>query len=293
MQSIKINEKKKLVLFLSILSGRFPLAFKNKKNYITFMKDNNSIDIPDLNQALSLTEQYEEYKYLRVWGLFILIDAIVVHLLNLSITLSFNLIYLHFFFEIGLRIIQYIVLLILLVKIGRTEKITRLKLGKIHVAPHWAFFFGLLVIQLLSSIFNLIEIRVLFLFIPPVDPSYFVLFNALNQCITMTLYYIFMKKMILKHNFKEIKNAIFFFLGWIGIFIIMVFIVQIDEYFGWDEIIFRITPVDGGASYYTYLFMSIVNASFLLIFLICEATIGIIAFKKSKELLGGENSEIS
>ena len=257
------------------------------------MKDNNFADIPDLDQALNLTEQYEEYKYLRVWGIFILIDAIVVLLINLSFIISFNLLYLHFFFNIGLRIIQYFVLLILLIKIGRTKKRTRLKLGKIHVAPHWAFFGSLLGIQALSTIFNLIGIRVPFLLIQPLDPSYFVLFNALNQCITMTLYYIFMKKMKLKHNFKEIKNAIFFFLGWIGIFIILVLILQIDEYFGWDEIIFGINPVDGGASYYTYLFISIVNDSFLLLFLICEATIGIIAFKKSKELLGGENSEIS
>ena len=255
------------------------------------MNDNNFAEIPDLNRALSFTEQYEEYKYLRVWGIFILIDAIVVLLINLFFIIPLNLLYLHYFFNIGLRIIQYFVLLILLVKIGRTKKRTRLKLGKIHVAPHWAFFCSLLGIQALSTIFNLIEIRVLFLLIQPLDPSYFVLFNALNQCIAMTLYYIFMKKMILKHNFKEIKNAIFFFLGWIGIFIIMVFIVQIDEYFGWDEIIFRITPVDGGASYYTYLFMSIVNYSFLLLFLIWEVIIGIIAFKKSKELLGGEIGE--
>lgn len=257
------------------------------------MKDNNFTEIPDLNQALSFTEQYEEYKYLRVWGVFILIDAIVILLLNLFFIIPLNLLNLHFFFHFGLRIIQYLILIILLVKIGRTKKRTRLKLGKIHVAPHWAFFCSLLGIQALSAIFNLIEIKVLYLLIQPSDPSYFVLANALNQCITMMLYYIFMKKMILKHNFKEIKNAIFFFLGWIGIFIIMVFILQIDEYFGWDEIIVRITPVDGGGSYYIHLFMSIVNDSFLLIFLIWEVIIGIIAFKKSKKLLDGENNEIA
>lgn len=255
------------------------------------MKNNNFADIPDLNQALSLTEQYEEYKYLRVWGVFILIDAIVLFLSNLFFIFPSNLLNLYFFFNFGLRIIQYFIILILLVKIGRTKKRTRLKLGKIHVAPHWSFFCSLLGIKAFSTIFNLIENRVIILSIQNYDPSYFGLSNALNHCITMTLYFILMKKMILKHNFKEIKNAIFFFLGWIGIFIIMVFILQIDEYFGWDKIKVRITLVDGGASYYMYLFMSIVNYSFLLIFLIWEVILGIIALKMSKKLLGVEISE--
>ena len=107
----------------------------------------------------------------------------------------------------------------------------------------------------------------------------------------MMLYYIFMKKMILKHDFKEIKNALFFFLGCIGIIIISVFILHIDEYFGWNEIFVSITMGDSGSSSDIPIFISIVYYLLTLIFLICEVILGIIAFKKSKVLIEGENSE--
>lgn len=305
MQYIKINEKKKLVLFLSILSGRFPLAFKNKKNYITLMKDNNSVDIPDLNQALSLTEQYEEYKYLRVWGLFILIDAIVLFMsitaFNTMITQRYDLLGFKLLLEIGLTLLQFFILLILVIKIGRTNKKTRLKLGKIAVATHWVFLSGLIGVKFFSAMIewtlnfapaNNVQSSLLYHIIT----EYYLIFPILIQCFTLTLYYIFMKKMISKHNFKEIRNAIFFILGWIVFIIITLYILHIDEYFGWNEITISVYDLGSGISVSSYevpLFGMIVSYILYLIFVICEALLGIIAYTKSDKLLSGEISEIA
>jgi hypothetical protein len=263
------------------------------------MIDKNFSEIPDLNQALRYTEQYEEYKYLRVWGVFILIDAIVLILSKLffnTFITGIHYYYLQgpsFFFRTGLRFIQYFILLILFVIIGKTKKRTRVKLGKIDVTPHWAFFCILIGIKVFSTILEMIEMADPFSLFQHYHLHYFLISYPLILSMTMTLYYIFMKKMILKHNFKEIKITIFFLIGWIGIIIIMVFILQIDEYFEWNEIAISMLYVGGGTSIDIPIFVSIVNFLLTLIFFICEVILGIIAFKKSKELLGGENSEIS
>ncbi len=267
------------------------------------MNEDNLKGIPDLNQALSLTEQYEEYKYLRVWGLFILIDAIVLFMsitaFNNLITRRGDLLGFKLLLEIGLTLIQFFILLILAIKIGRTNKRTRLKLGKIAVAPHWVFLIGLIGVKIFST---MIEWTLFFAPANNVQSSllyhiiteYYLIIPILIQCFTLTLYYIFMKKMISKHNFKEIRNAIFFLLGWIVFIIITRYILHIDEYFGWNEITITLYTLDSGigfSSYETLLFGMIVYYITNLIFVICEAILGFIAFKKSKKMLSGEISE--
>ena len=263
------------------------------------MNDNNFADIPDLNQALSLTEQYEEYKYLRVWGLFILIDAIVLFMsitaFNNLITRRGDLIGFKYLLEIGLTLIQFFILLILAIKIGRSNKRTRLKLGKIAVAPHWIFFSGLIGIKVIYTIVNWI------LRVTPYNPDYngpkfFLISNALILCVIMTLYYILMKKLILKHDFKEMKYLIFTLLGWIGFVIITVFILHIDEYFGWNEITITLYTLDSGIGFSSYdvlVFGMIVYYITNLIIVICEVILGIIAFIKSEKLINGDISEMA
>ena len=157
------------------------------------MKNNNFADIPNLNQALSLTEQYEEYKYLRVWGLFILIDAIVLFMsiiaFNNLITRRSDLLGIKFLLKSGLTLIQFFILLILVIKIGRTNKKTRLKLGKITVAPHWVFLSGIIGIKVFSTIFEWIVTLDLFSLSENINTEYFLIFHILFQSFTLTLYY--------------------------------------------------------------------------------------------------------
>ena len=64
------------------------------------MDGKNVTEVPDLHQALSFTEKYEEYQYLRVWGLFILIDAVAIflfHVFNLIITGNYALVLISLF----------------------------------------------------------------------------------------------------------------------------------------------------------------------------------------------------
>ncbi len=269
------------------------------------MKVNNFENIPDLNQALNFTEQYKEYKYLRVWGLFILIDAIVLFMsitaFNNLITRRFDLLGIKFLFKSGLTFFQFFILLILVIKIGRTNKKTSLKLGKIAVAPHWVFLSGLIGIKVFSTMIewtlnfapaNNVQSSLLYHIIT----EYYLIIPILIQCFTLTLYYIIMKKMISKHNFKEIRNVIFFLLGWIGLIIITVYILHIDEYFGWNEITITLYSLDSGigaSSYDVLVFGMIVYYITNLIFVICEAILGIIAFIKSEKLLNGDISEMA
>ena len=105
-----------------------------------------------------------------------------------------------------------------------------------------------------------------------------------------------MKKMISMHNFKEIRNAIFFLLGWNVFIIITLYILHIDEYFGWNEITISFYNIVSGfdvTSYEVPVFGMIVYYLTDLIFVICEALLGIIAFMKSEKLLSGEISEIA
>ncbi len=264
------------------------------------MNDNYSSEIPDLNQALNFTEQYEEYKYLRVWGLFILIDAIVLFMsitaFNNLITRRSDLLGIKMLLKIGLTLIQFFVLLILVIKIGRTNKKTRLKFGKIAVAPHRVFLSGLIGIKVFSTMFEWIEPLDLFSLSEYINTEYFLIIDILFQSFTLTLYYILMKKMILKHHFKEIRNAIFFLLGWILFIIITIYILHIDEYFGWNEITITLYDLSSGigfSSYDAFIFGIIVYYFTNLIFVICEAILGISAFIKSEKLLSGENSEIA
>ena len=55
------------------------------------MNENNLNGIPDLNQALSFAGQYEEYNYLQVWGLFLLMDAIQINLFHYNMELQVRL----------------------------------------------------------------------------------------------------------------------------------------------------------------------------------------------------------
>ncbi|MHA1561095.1 MAG: hypothetical protein ACTSPA_03140 [Promethearchaeota archaeon] len=266
------------------------------------MNDNNFADIPDLNQALSLTEQYEEYRYLRVWGLFLLIDAIVLFMsitaFNNLITRRADLLGFKMLLKTGLTLLQFFILLILVIKIGRTNKKTRLKLGKIAVATHWVFLIGLIGLKLFFTMIewtlNFAPANYIPLLIVEFFRDYYLSIYILIQSFSLTLYYIFMKKMISKHNFKEIRNAIFFLLGWDVFIYITLYILHIDEYFGWNEITITLYSLDSGIGFSSYdvlVFGMIVYYITDLIFVICEALLGIIAFTKSDKLLSGEISE--
>ena len=72
--------------------------------------------------------------------------------------------------------------------------------------------------------------------------------------------------------------------------------MHIDEYFGWNEITISLYDLGSGigvSSHDVFVFGMVVSYFTILIYVICEALSGIIAFIKSDKLLSGENSEIA
>ncbi|WP_371806159.1 hypothetical protein [Candidatus Lokiarchaeum ossiferum] len=231
------------------------------------MSENNLNKIPDLNQALSLTQKYEEFKYMRIWGIFLLIDALtllfpllLIYVLNINGILGGR------FSDFSLRLIftvfQFFIIIIMIIRISKTQKITRMKFGKIYFSAHRLFIFGIVGIELLSIIlllmgpFEFIKIQI----------HYFPYYDQLLYDILIWfLYFKLMRKIISTQNFKEVKIFILILL----ILLIAIFIIatsDIDNYY------------PGSAIFYVIKF--VLSAGDLIL--------GINALKMSKHIINGD-----
>ncbi|UYP47561.1 hypothetical protein NEF87_003846 [Candidatus Lokiarchaeum ossiferum] len=253
------------------------------------MTENVSDALPDITNALHITQQYEEYNFLRLWGIFLLIDSLIFLSSLIPIFLITHKVYYFYnnpgrILRIGLNFVQYLLVFILLMRRGRSKK-TSVKLGKMKVSFNWLFLGGLILIFLLRSLLNLITNFFSFSFW---GYPYYYFTDIIILSLTTLLYYNLMRKIISQHNFKELKIITFVLFGWIAALIILLPILKIDEFFKWDEIY---VPLSGPetdtiqSSDLFPIFQYIVSQLTTFIFLVCEFRSGMIALRKSNELL--------